>query len=165
MQLISINSRIRTARSRVNNRLNWRRRGENWRRLRMQRETDQMLNFNLSKKKMNGQQLPDTTNTCSIKELKKESTTRSEFLNRCIKIWRSSARLRRKPRMTIETRMLYIMRRCWDSWTGWSNVKWKKSVSITELEWKRKDKETTNCKRSWTKEEKTKGNKGQLIHL
>jgi hypothetical protein len=52
----------------------------------MQRETDQMLNFNLSKKKMNGRQLPDTTNTCSIKELKKESTTRSEFLNRCIKI-------------------------------------------------------------------------------
>jgi len=36
----------------------------------MQRKTDQMLNSNLLKKKMNGQQLPDITSTCLIKEQK-----------------------------------------------------------------------------------------------
>ena len=131
----------------------------------MQRETDQMLNSNLSKRKMNGQQLPDTTSTSSTKELKKEETTRNEFPSRCTKIWRNSARSRRKLVGTARTKMLCIMSRYLDSSRGWSNVKWRKNASTTGSEWRRKDKETTSCKRSWMKGEKTKGNRRPLTHL
>jgi hypothetical protein len=41
----------------------------------------------------------------------------------------------------------------------------KKNASTAGLEWRRKDNETTNCKRSWMKEGKTKGNKRPSMHL